>query len=147
MSLRTLVFAAVVAAVMVGCSDPPDPTLEGATRSPASPQPVDASPTSSPVPTADLGAATEAVGERVEVTVVEGQVEGPGTVTVDAGTKLQVVVTSDVADEVHVHGYDLSESVAAGETVTLLFTADIPGAFEVELEGSGTHLFELQVRG
>ena len=42
-------------------------------------------------------------------------------------------MTSDVADEVHVHFNDDEKDVAAGGTVTFDFTADKPGVYEVEL--------------
>lgn len=91
------------------------------------------------------GPSTEA-GTVIEVTVADGRVEGPGRVRVALGSEVTVRVTSDVADEVHLHGYDETEDVGAGETVTLRFSADIPGVFEVELEGAGLELVELEVR-
>jgi len=51
----------------------------------------------------------------------------------------------EVADEVHVHGYDMTVDVTPGAEETLEFPADIPGIFEVELEDAGTLLFELEV--
>lgn len=54
-------------------------------------------------------------------------------------------VSSDTADEVHVHGYDLKRDVAAGGTVSFSFRADIDGIFEVELENSGIQLAQLRV--
>ena len=36
--------------------------------------------------------------------------------------------------------------VAAGETATLVFEADVPGVFEVEFEDSFTFITELEVR-
>ena len=61
------------------------------------------------------------------------------------GESVTLKVTSDVADHVHVHGYDLFTDVAAGDPVTIEFSADIPGVFEVELEDSGLLLLELEV--
>jgi hypothetical protein len=55
------------------------------------------------------------------------------------------VVTSDVADEIHVHGYDLSTDVEAGGTAEVKFVADVPGIFEVELEEAVIPLVELEV--
>jgi len=54
-------------------------------------------------------------------------------------------VTADVVDEVHVHGYDLFADVAPGAPATINFVADIPGVWEVELEGAGALLVELEV--
>lgn len=44
---------------------------------------------------------------------------------------------ADTPDSVHLHGYDLTATVESTEPAVLIFTASIPGAFEVELEKSG----------
>lgn len=62
-----------------------------------------------------------------------------------AGDEIRFGVKSNVADEVHVHGYDVEKEVPAGGTATLSFPADIEGIFEVELHGSGTQIAELRV--
>jgi len=82
----------------------------------------------------------------VRVTVVDGAAEG-GIVraTVDQGDRVRLVVTSDVADEIHLHGYDVSRDVAAGGTVTLAFRASIPGRFEAELEERGVQIADITV--
>ncbi len=54
-------------------------------------------------------------------------------------------MTSDVAEHVHVHGYDVFVDVAAGETAMAMFTSDVPGVFEVEFEDSHAFITELQV--
>jgi hypothetical protein len=63
----------------------------------------------------------------------------------DSGDRVRFAVRSDVADEVHVHGYDKSQEVPAGGTVRFNFPADIEGVFEVELEGRKEELAELRV--
>ena len=55
-------------------------------------------------------------------------------------------MTSDVADHVHLHGYDLMANVAPGAPATIRFTADAPGRFEIELEDLGLQIAELEVR-
>lgn len=132
----------MLVAAAPGCEGSQDPTIGGS--GPHTPAPVATS--SSPVdePTAPGGSPQ---AQRIEVTVSGGEVDGPGTVTIQAGQQVELAVTSDAADHVHVHGYDVLKDVAAGETATLTFTADIPGVFEVELEESGTQLLELQVTG
>jgi heme/copper-type cytochrome/quinol oxidase subunit 2 len=54
-------------------------------------------------------------------------------------------VRSDVADEVHVHGYDLMKDVEPGQTITFSFPATITGIFEIELENAGEQIAELRV--
>lgn len=68
-----------------------------------------------------------------------------GRAEVALGSTVAVVVTSDIAGEIHLHGYDRSVDVPAGGTATLTFTADIPGVFEVEMHGLGRQLVQLQV--
>jgi len=62
-----------------------------------------------------------------------------------AGDEVDFTVHSDVADEIHVHGYDLNKDVEAGGEVSFSFPAEIEGIFEVELEQSGTEIAELRV--
>lgn len=62
-----------------------------------------------------------------------------------AGDQIRFEVESDVADEVHVHGYDLAEDVPAGGSVSFDFPAEIEGIFEVELEGRKEQIAELRV--
>jgi hypothetical protein len=83
----------------------------------------------------------------VRVRVVGGVPEG-GIVrkTVQKGDRILLVVSSDVSDEVHVHGYDLMQNVAAGGTARIRFRATLPGRFEVELEDRGVQLADLTVQ-
>lgn len=82
----------------------------------------------------------------VRLVVVNGAPQG-GIVreTVRKGDRVVLVVESDVADEVHLHGYDITRDVAADGTVRVRFVADVPGRFEVELEQRGVQIAELTV--
>jgi hypothetical protein len=62
-----------------------------------------------------------------------------------SGERVRFVVESDVADEVHVHGYDVAKDVPAGGSVRFGFPARIEGVFEVELESRGEQIAELRV--
>lgn len=91
---------------------------------------------------------TAPVEERTVVRVtVSGGVSKSGIVRAKAsrGDQVVLVVQSDVADEIHLHGYDLTRDVAAGGTARIRFTASIPGRFEVELETRGVQIAELTV--
>ncbi|MDQ3762269.1 MAG: hypothetical protein M3460_11450 [Actinomycetota bacterium] len=82
----------------------------------------------------------------ISITVRGGKASGEtGRITVPLGTPIVVSVASDVADEIHVHGYDRRAKVPAGATAAVPFTANVPGVFEVELENSKLQLFQLQV--
>ena len=85
--------------------------------------------------------------KTVKVSVQDGKVN-PVThrESIGQGDTVRLEVTTDTADEVHVHGYDLKKDVAAGETGTIEFVADQQGLFEVELENAGLQLVQLEVR-
>jgi hypothetical protein len=85
-------------------------------------------------------------GEVVTITVVgarpKGGIQRP---EVEQGNRVTLIVRSDVADEVHLHGYDLSADAGPGKTARIVFTADVPGRFEIELEERGVQIAELTV--
>lgn len=84
--------------------------------------------------------------DPLEIAVEDGEVVGgPLDLSVDLGSTVRVTVISDVEDHVHVHGYDLFFDVGPGEMTEIVFVADVPGVFEVELEGAHTLLMELEV--
>ncbi|MFI6519072.1 hypothetical protein ACIBF1_26190 [Spirillospora sp. NPDC050679] len=83
---------------------------------------------------------------NITVTVSEGKVRtGSGRVKVKRGATVRVTITSDAADEFHLHGYDRTVDLRPGRPGTLELTADKPGVFEAELHHSGARVFELQV--
>jgi hypothetical protein len=113
---------------------------------PSSTSSASSSSSSSAAPTSDA-APRAAAGQRIEVQVSGGQASGDtGRVPVPLGTAVTLVVTSDAADEMHVHGYDLTADLAPGQPAELAFDATTPGVFEVELHDAGTVLLTLQVQ-
>jgi hypothetical protein len=62
-----------------------------------------------------------------------------------SGSRIQFQVVSDVDDEVHLHGYDVSMGVAAGRSARFDVPASIEGIFELELERSGVPIAEVSV--
>jgi hypothetical protein len=83
---------------------------------------------------------------EVRVRVVGGAPRG-GIVreSVDQGDRVVVIVTSDVSDHVHVHGYDLFGDVGPGMRARIPFRATIPGRFVIELEDRHAQIAELTV--
>jgi copper(I)-binding protein len=80
------------------------------------------------------------------IRVVNGQPAGGiKTVSFKKGDQVMLKVQSDVADEIHVHGYDLKKDIAKGGTVQFSFPAKIEGRFEIELEHAGTQIANLEV--
>lgn len=79
--------------------------------------------------------------------VVGGKpVGGVRTITLTKGGRVRFTVNSDVADEIHVHGYDFHKTVAKGATVGFDFPATIDGIFVVELEHRSEQIASLQVQ-
>lgn len=77
----------------------------------------------------------------VRITVRDGTpVGGVRRVTVGKGRRVILIVTSNVADHVHLHGYDVMRDVAPGKAARLAFKATIVGTVEVELEDRGVPL-------
>ena len=133
MTARRLLLVLPLALVLAGCAGTDEPT---ATSSAAT----------APSPPAGSSAPGTPGGQRIEVTVAGGQVSGDtGRVPVASGEQVTLVVTSDVADEIHVHGYDLTTAIAPSRPAELTFEATVPGVFEVELHEAGTVLLTLQV--
>jgi len=93
-------------------------------------------------------ATTTAAGPAVvRIVVVGGQPEGGiRRASVRRGREVIVRVSSDVADHIHLHGYDLIADVAPGAPAELTFVADVPGRFEIELEDRGVPIADIQVR-
>lgn len=106
-----------------------------------------APPTVEPTPT-ETAPATTAPPERVSlvVTVRSGEpVDGIVRADAKQGDPILLVVRSDVADAVHVHGYDLSSTVGPGKPVRMQFRASLTGRFEIELEDRGKPIAQLTV--
>ncbi|MER5325144.1 hypothetical protein [Streptosporangium roseum] len=86
-------------------------------------------------------------GPTVEIAITGRKVvPPPGRVEVARGQAVRLVVTSDVADELHVHGFDLTRRLEPGQPVTVDVVADRTGLFEVETHDSGLVLTQLAVR-
>ncbi|NUW40104.1 hypothetical protein [Nonomuraea rhodomycinica] len=99
------------------------------------------------VATAPPGAGGQGGEARAEITVRAGRVSPPsGWLEARRGQTVAITVTSDVADELHVHGYDRTAELRPGQAVTVRFRADMTGVFEVETHESGLVLTQVAVR-
>jgi hypothetical protein len=120
----------------------------GGDRGPATTSSDSAIATSASTRTEAAGAqtATESIRTLLLVRVAGGVITGGGRQSAALGSTVSIRVTSDVADEVHLHGYDRKVDVTPDAPATLTFTADIPGVFEVELESRALKLLDLVVQ-
>ncbi len=81
------------------------------------------------------------------VEVRDGTVRPPThRVEVAEGSVVRLLVTSDTADEIHVHGFEVEQKLRAGKQARIEFTADQTGVFEVETHETGLQLLQLEVR-
>jgi hypothetical protein len=128
---------------LAGCAGTAAPAATSPSATSTSAPPAATEPSS---PAESAPAPGTPAGQRIEVTVAGGQVSGDtGRVPVAVGEEVTLVVTSDVADEIHLHGYDLTAAIAPSRPTQLAFAATVPGVFEVELHEAGTVLLTLQV--
>lgn len=70
---------------------------------------------------------------QLEIRLAGDAVIGPDALRVSQGDQVRLIIHSDRADEVHLHGYDLTAALQPGQTSTLEFVADRSGRFELEL--------------
>lgn len=133
--LTGVLFATV--AGLTGCADGGE---QGATAPPASR-------TSSGSATATSPGYSSTATVEIQVSIRDGKVTPkPRRVEVPAGVPVQLVVTSDVDDEIHIHGLDSTEKVRAGRPTTIEITLDQPGVYEIETHETELTLVQLEVR-
>jgi hypothetical protein len=142
--------AAVVAVVLFVVLRPEDEseTAASATTTTTS-TPTTTPPTTESSPDTTTTAPPPPEEERVEVEVEfrDGQVAGGvQRLEIERGDRVVVVVRSDVAEHVHVHGIDIFQDVAPGAPARLRFRPRTPGVIEIELEDRHLLLAELEVR-
>jgi hypothetical protein len=85
---------------------------------------------------------------EVPTIVVNKNAEPEGGIkelTYHKGDQIHFKVKSAVADEVHLHGYDVMKDVKAGGTVTFDLPASIEGVFEAEMEAQKQQILEMKV--
>ena len=95
--------------------------------------------------TTDTAAVTTAV---VEINLIVGENTGADMMqTVPLGSSVRItVVNPDGADEIHVHGYDISTGeMAQGQEAVIEFVASNAGTFDIESHVSEEVVFVLTV--
>ena len=85
---------------------------------------------------------------RVEITIEGGEVDPAGDrVEVGAGQPVELAVSSDAPDELHVHSDPEHEfEVEEGEGQVFRFRIDRPGVYEVESHELEVTVVQLEVR-
>src|SRR3989338_221346 len=73
-------------------------------------------------------------------------ISGQTTIKINQGDEVTIKITSDEAEEFHVHAYDNSVELEPNKQATLTFTANLSGRFPFELENSKTEIGALEVQ-
>ena len=92
----------------------------------------------------DKTSTTSNVVQTVEIKNAK-PVGGIKVLKFNKGGTIRFKVHSDVADEIHFHGYDKHQDVKAGGTVAFDVPATIDGKFVVELEGRKEQIASVEV--
>ncbi len=107
---------------------------------------------SSPTPTANpstesTSSAQVETSSKIFDLVIKNKklVTGPDTLKVTEGDEVTINITSDEAEEFHLHGYDKSVDLEASKEAQLTFSASLTGRFPFELEKSKTEIGALEV--
>lgn len=140
MRITAALAAAALTLALAGCAE--DEPAADATDAPTP------SATSAPAPETTESSPAEPEGVVVDVTIADGEVTPQGDrVEVEVGEPVTLRVTSDEADEIHVHSdREHSLDVEAGTPGELTFTVDRPGQVAVESHHLDVTIVQLVAR-
>jgi len=143
----TIALAAVLALAGCGGSAEPGTTTSEAGEPQAAPTPEALPAKTTAVPHTETAAPPPPATATLTLTMKGGQPAGGRKQwNVKKGKRVLIVVRSDRADRVHLHGYDVAGDVAPGKPARLRLTATIAGRFELESHESDLVIAELEVR-
>ena len=153
--IAVLVIAAVILVggfLLARGSGSEDDENSSATQTTA--QPAETSPQTAPSEpenpaTTAPGGTTQAAPPPPRVETIRMKDKGPAgeirTIEYDRGDTIRLRFVSNVAEEVHIHGFDKYIQVPANGSARSRFGASIEGIFEVESHGSGELLAKLKI--
>lgn len=140
--IPALALLALSTALLTGCSagsdpaaSPGDQVVQAPTAAPSVAAPSAPPPSLDPSPAVRVITASFTGGEVV--------VDSPRVET-SLGEEVLLRISSDVVEEIHVHGYDVYADIPAGGSVDIPLTLTLPGAYEVELHLQGRRMFQLR---
>ncbi len=153
----TILAALAALAALTACgaetASPPATQPVATTQTPATteaPPPTETEPptttaeTAPPATTADEAVEKEAPTATIRLESGE-PVGGAARIEVTRGDTVTIRIRADTDEQIHVHGYDLTQSVGPGQPATLEFVAELEGIFDIEAHESGAHVAELVV--
>lgn len=148
--VRTLLFILATGLFMAGCSG-----QAAVTQTPSTIASASALNTPAAQPATPSGLATPSVASTpslrtlrtVRIELTNGKVSPNGArVELNRGEPFMLDITSDRDDEIHVHGFDKTIGVKAGDRVKVPMIADRTGRFEVESHHPALLIVVLQIR-
>ena len=106
--------------------------------------------TAEPVPSTDSAASVSAQPDTLQMVLsIDGGTVEPTNQRLDAsvGQTISMSITSDVADELHVHSVpEHTFEIEPGKDQLFTFTVDVPGQVDIELHHSDRTVATLVVR-
>lgn len=91
------------------------------------------------------GCGSDDTQDRIELTLESGQEPTVERVPVEAGTEVELVITSDEAGELHVHSEPEQELEYDEGTTTVTLTLEQPGVVDVERHDPEALVLQLEV--
>ena len=142
-----------VTLLLAGCTTAPAPPAGAVASTPVAATTTSSPAASSPAASSPASAATEtpvpmpqATIQIVEISLTNGKATPNGDrLALAEGTTLELRITSDHDDEIHVHGYDVEIPVKAGAAVKRAIVLDQVGRFEVESHEPALTVLQLVV--
>jgi hypothetical protein len=131
---------AVVVILTAGSGDDEDSGSQASATQPVTPTPTQDQPEAQPQ---DAETPTPTPTPKPKPPLLKG-----GKVTrleFKEGDTVKFRVVSPVAEEVHIHGYDIAKDLEPNKEITVSFPATIEGIFEIEYEHAGEQIGELRV--
>jgi FtsP/CotA-like multicopper oxidase with cupredoxin domain len=131
--------------VLTGCSGDGDNSSSSSpsTSTASTPSQTPSVTQSTPISAAST---TPKADVTITVTVAGGKVNPSGaTIRAKAGQTVLITATTDVDDELHVHGYDKEVELEPGKPASVEFVANMKGTFEIETHKSGKLIAKLVV--
>ena len=157
----TMAYAVILGCALAGASacsagsseTSPTATTSAAATAPAdpastSPTPAGASASAVASASAQASSAAEPAPDAVLKITVRGRTitPTPGRKSVSVGDRVRLVVTTDTANTLHVHGVEIEKDTKPGVPLTVDFTVTDPGVYAVELHHPELLLVQLVVR-
>ncbi|NYG07723.1 plastocyanin [Phycicoccus badiiscoriae] len=90
---------------------------------------------------------SSSTGRTIAITVTGNKVSPtPTTVSLRVGESLTLTVTSDHADQLHLHGFEIEKDLVAGKPLSVTVTGAQPGVYDVETHHPELRLLKIAVQ-